>query len=80
MSRQFISETLLHLDAIDARDKRKKANRMHFLEQWILGMVVQLLHGLKFDPARIPVLRSVLLSIYDDIGIVLGLPPRAGTM
>lgn len=53
---------------------------MHFLEQWILGMVVQLLHGLKFDPARIPVLRSVLLSIYDDIGIVLGLPPRAGTM
>ena len=49
---------------------------MNFWEQFILGFVLSLLHALKLDPARVPVLKTILLDIYDGIGTVLGLPPR----
>ncbi len=49
---------------------------MNLWEQIILGFVVSLLHALKFDPARVPRLKTILLDIYDGIGAVLELPPR----
>jgi hypothetical protein len=49
---------------------------MNFWEQFILGFVLSLLHALKLDPSRVPVLRTILLDIYDGIGAVLGLAPR----
>ncbi len=52
---------------------------MNFWEQFILGFVISLLHALRFDPARIPLLKTILLDIYDGIGEVLNLPPRGIT-
>lgn len=50
---------------------------MNFWEQFILGFVLSLLHALKVDPGRIPVLKTILLDIYDGIGEVLNLPARS---
>ena len=52
---------------------------MNFWEQFILGFVLSLLHALKFDPARVPLLKTILLDIYDGIGTILSLPPRTVT-
>lgn len=65
---------------LEARDKREAEKRMNFWEQWIIGMLLQLLHALKYDPTRIPVLKTVLVDIYDGIGTLLGLPPRTGAV
>jgi hypothetical protein len=53
---------------------------MNFWEQFILGFVLSLLHGLRIDPSRVPRLKTVLLDIYDGIGEVLNLPPRTPTV
>jgi len=47
---------------------------MNFWEQFILGFVITLLHQLKLDPSRIPVLASILKVIYDSIGELMGWP------
>jgi hypothetical protein len=49
---------------------------MNFWEQFVLGFVLSLLHALRIDPSRVPVLKTILLDIYDGIGAVMGLPPR----
>lgn len=50
---------------------------MNFWEQFILGAVLSLLHGLRVDPNKVPKHKTILLDIYDGIGLVLELPPRA---
>lgn len=49
---------------------------MNFWEQFVLGFVLSLLHALKVDPSRVPLLKTILLDIDDGIGEVLNLPPR----
>lgn len=46
-----------------------------FWEQFALQIVISLLHALKLDPARVPVLATTLRHIHDDIEVILGLPP-----
>lgn len=45
---------------------------MLFWEQFALGFVITLLHALKLDPVRVPVLRETLTVIYDGIGELMG--------
>ena len=52
---------------------------MNFWEQFVLGFVLSLLHALKLNPTRVPLLKTILLDIYDGIGEVLGLPMRSFT-
>jgi hypothetical protein len=77
MLRHLMTETPTLRAWLEARDLREKGLTMNFWEQWILGMILQLLHALRFDPSRLPILKHVLLDIYDGIGALLGLPPRA---
>ena len=76
MIRHLMTETPTLRAWLEARDLREKGLTMNYMEHLILGMVLQLLHGMRFDPSRIPVLKNVLLDIYDTIGSLLGLPAR----
>jgi hypothetical protein len=48
---------------------------MNFWEQFALTIIMSLLQQLKFSPAQVPLFASILTHIYNDIGIILGLPP-----
>lgn len=61
---------------LDWRSEPQKGGNMNFLEQWIIGDVVRLLHVLRLDPSRLPAFKVVLLDVYDGIGTLLGLPDR----
>jgi hypothetical protein len=76
MIRHLMTETPTLRAWLDARDLREKGLTMNFWEHWILGMFLQLLHATRFDPSRLPILKTVLLDIYDTIGSLLGLPAR----
>ncbi len=45
-----------------------------FWEEFALQIVLSLLHALKINPARVPLLATTLRHIHDDIEIILGLP------
>ena len=49
---------------------------MNWWEQFALGLVITLLHQLKVDPSRVPVLNQTLTVIYDGIGELMGWPPH----
>jgi hypothetical protein len=53
-----------------------EGSTMNFWEQFILGTVLSILHGLKIDPARVKHLGPILTDIYDGIGAIMGFPPR----
>jgi len=45
-----------------------------FWEEFALQIILSLLHALKINPARVPLLATTLRHIHDDIEIILGLP------
>lgn len=49
---------------------------MNFWEQFMLGFVLSLLHALKVDPTRVPLVDVEQDCLEHGIGEVLGLPPR----